>query len=135
VEADGIQFVGPGEGEMACGEVGLGRFAEPLEIVAAIEAALSGAKPLAGKRALVTAGPTAEPIDPVRVLTNRSSGKQGYAIAGALARLGAETTLISGPTALASPLGVKRIAVETAEEMLAACEGALPADIAVMTAA
>ena len=135
LKTDGILFVGPGEGEMACGEFGLGRMAEPLEIVAAIEAALGSAKPLAGKRALVTAGPTAEPVDPVRVLTNRSSGKQGYAIAGALARLGAETTLISGPTALASPFGVKRVDVETAEEMLAACESALPTDVAVMTAA
>jgi phosphopantothenoylcysteine decarboxylase/phosphopantothenate--cysteine ligase len=136
LKADGILFAGPTEGDMACGEFGLGRMAEPAEILAAIEAVLGAAtRPLAGKRALVTAGPTAEPIDPVRIITNRSSGKQGYAIAGALARLGAETTLVSGPTALESPLGVKRHLVETAEEMLAACEAALPADIAVMTAA
>jgi phosphopantothenoylcysteine decarboxylase/phosphopantothenate--cysteine ligase len=136
LKADGVLFVGPNDGDMACGEFGPGRMAEPLEIVAALEAALVPAsRPLFGKRALVTAGPTAEPIDPVRVITNRSSGKQGYAIAGALARLGAETTLISGPTALDTPLGVKRVAVETAAEMLAACESALPSDIAVMTAA
>ena len=133
---DSIRLIGPGEGEMACGEYGLGRMAEPVEILAAIEAALTPeAHPLAGKRALVTAGPTAEPIDPVRVLTNRSSGKQGYAIASALARLGAETLLVSGPTALAAPRGVKRIDVETAEEMLAACEAALPRDVAIFTAA
>ena len=133
---DGIRLVGPGEGDMACGEYGLGRMAEPMEILAAIEAALTpDSHPLAGRRVLVTAGPTAEPIDPVRVLTNRSSGKQGYAIAGALARLGAETLLVSGPTALAAPRGVKRVDVETAEEMLAACEAALPADVAVFSAA
>jgi phosphopantothenoylcysteine decarboxylase/phosphopantothenate--cysteine ligase len=136
LKADGVLFVGPNEGDMACGEYGPGRMAEPLEIVAATEAVLAPAlRPLSGKRALVTAGPTAEPIDPVRVITNRSSGKQGYAIASALARLGAETTLVSGPTALDAPQGVKRVAVETAEEMLAACESALPTDIAVMTAA
>jgi phosphopantothenoylcysteine decarboxylase / phosphopantothenate---cysteine ligase len=136
LSADGIRAVGPGEGEMACGEYGLGRMAEPAEILAAIEAALApAAHPLVGRRALVTAGPTAEPVDPVRVLTNRSSGKQGYAIAGALARLGAETVLVSGPTALAAPSGVRRVDVETAEEMLAACKAALPADVAVFSAA
>jgi phosphopantothenoylcysteine decarboxylase/phosphopantothenate--cysteine ligase len=135
LKADGILTVGPGEGEMACGEFGLGRMAEPAEILAAIETALSPGRPLAGKRALITAGPTAEPIDPVRVLTNRSSGKQGYAIAGALAKLGAETLLVSGPTALAAPDGVTRVDVETAEEMLAACEAGLPADVAVFSAA
>jgi phosphopantothenoylcysteine decarboxylase/phosphopantothenate--cysteine ligase len=111
--------------------------AEPPAIFEAIMAALGGpaSRPLAGKRAIVTAGPTAEPIDPVRVLTNRSSGKQGYAIAAALAKLGAEVVLVSGPTALTAPPGVKRREVETAREMLTACEAALPADIAVCVAA
>ncbi len=137
LKADGVQFVGPDDGAMACGEFGPGRMAEPAEIFAVIQAALGGAAPgpLTGKRALVTAGPTAEPIDPVRLLTNRSSGKQGYAIASALAALGAEVTLVSGPTALSAPSGVHRIEVETAREMLAACEAALPADIAVCVAA
>jgi phosphopantothenoylcysteine decarboxylase/phosphopantothenate--cysteine ligase len=136
LRADGVAFVGPDEGAMACGEYGPGRMAEPAAIFEAILAALgSAARPLAGKRALVTAGPTAEPIDPVRMLTNRSSGKQGYAIAGALAALGAEVVLVSGPTALATPAGVRRVDVESAREMLAACEAALPADIAVCVAA
>jgi phosphopantothenoylcysteine decarboxylase/phosphopantothenate--cysteine ligase len=135
--ADGVAFVGPDEGAMACGEFGPGRLAEPPEIFAAIMKALEGpaAKPLAGKRAIVTAGPTAEPIDPVRVLTNRSSGKQGFAIAAALAELGCDVTLVAGPVAVATPLGVRRVDVETAREMLAACEAALPADIAVCVAA
>jgi phosphopantothenoylcysteine decarboxylase/phosphopantothenate--cysteine ligase len=133
--ADGIAFVGPDEGAMACGEFGPGRMAEPEAIFAAVMDRLSGAGPLSGKHALITAGPTAEPIDPVRVITNRSSGKQGYAIAGALAALGAKVTLVSGPTALAAPAGVTRIAVETAEEMLGACQAALPADVAVCVAA
>lgn len=135
--ADGVAFVGPDEGAMACGEFGPGRLAEPPEIFAAIMKALEGpaAKPLAGKRAIVTAGPTAEPIDPVRVLTNRSSGKQGFAIAAALAELGCEVTLVAGPVAVPTPLGVRRVDVETAREMLAACEAALPADIAVCVAA
>jgi phosphopantothenoylcysteine decarboxylase/phosphopantothenate--cysteine ligase len=137
LKADGVLFVGPDEGAMACGEYGPGRMAEPPAIFEAIQAALAGvaARPLSGKRAVVTAGPTAEPIDPVRLLTNRSSGKQGYAIAGALASLGAEVTLVSGPTALPAPPGVRRVDVETAREMLAACEAALPADIAVCVAA
>jgi phosphopantothenoylcysteine decarboxylase/phosphopantothenate--cysteine ligase len=135
LRADGVLFVGPDEGAMACGEYGPGRMTEPAAILDAILAALSGARPLAGRRAIVTAGPTAEPIDPVRLLTNRSSGKQGYAIAGALAALGAEVTLVSGPTALPAPTGVKRVDVETAREMLGACEAALPADIAVCVAA
>jgi len=137
LKADGVLFVGPDEGAMACGEYGPGRMAEPPAIFAAIRAALAGpaARPLTGKRAVITAGPTAEPIDPVRLLTNRSSGKQGYAIASALAALGCEVTLVSGPTALTSPPGVKRVDVETAREMLAACEAALPADIAVCVAA
>ena len=133
----GVTFVGPDDGEMACGEFGPGRMAEPDAIFAAIMNALSGSttRPLSGKRALVTAGPTAEPLDPVRVLTNRSSGKQGYAIAGALAELGAAVTLVSGPTALATPAGVDRVDVETAEQMLSACRAALPADVAVCVAA
>ena len=137
LKADGVQFVGPDDGAMACGEFGPGRMAEPAEIFAAIQSALSPPSdgPLKGRRAIVTAGPTAEPIDPVRLLTNRSSGKQGYAIASALAELGAEVILVSGPTALAAPAGVRRVDVETAREMLAACEAALPADIAVCVAA
>ncbi|CAN7158866.1 MULTISPECIES: bifunctional phosphopantothenoylcysteine decarboxylase/phosphopantothenate--cysteine ligase CoaBC [unclassified Phenylobacterium] len=137
LKADGVLFVGPDEGAMACGEYGFGRLAEPPVIFEAILAALEGpaARPLAGKRAIVTAGPTAEPIDPVRVLTNRSSGKQGFAIAEALAELGAEVTLVAGPVAVPTPVGVKRVDIETAREMLAACEAALPADIAVCVAA
>ena len=136
LRADGVTFVGPDEGAMACGEYGPGRMAEPPAIFEAIMAMLGGtACPLAGKRALVTAGPTVEAIDPVRMLTNRSSGKQGYAIASALAALGAEVTLVSGPTALAAPAGVKRVDVESARDMLAACEAALPADVAVCVAA
>jgi len=132
---DGVMFVGPNDGEMACGEFGPGRMAEPLEIVAAIEAALAAPGPLSGMKALVTAGPTQEPLDPVRFLSNRSSGKQGYAIADALARAGAETTLVSGPVEIAPPPRVKLLKVQTAREMLAACESALPADVAVFTAA
>ena len=137
LKADGVRFVGPDEGAMACGEFGFGRMAEPAAIFEAIMAALEGpaARPLAGKRAIVTAGPTAEPIDPVRLLTNRSSGKQGFSIAKALADLGAEVTLVSGPVAVPTPAGVKRVDIETAREMLAACEAALPADIAVCVAA
>jgi phosphopantothenoylcysteine decarboxylase / phosphopantothenate---cysteine ligase len=135
LQADGVLFVGPDEGAMACGEYGPGRMAEPPAIFEAAMAALGGAGALAGRRAIVTAGPTAEPLDPVRVLTNRSSGKQGYAIAAALAGLGADVTLVSGPTALPAPPGVRRVDVETAREMLAACEAALPADIAVCVAA
>ncbi|MBI1238085.1 MAG: bifunctional phosphopantothenoylcysteine decarboxylase/phosphopantothenate--cysteine ligase CoaBC [Alphaproteobacteria bacterium] len=137
LKAMGVRTVGPNDGDMACGEFGPGRMAEPLEIVSAIEAALRdpATLPLYGRRALVTAGPTLEPIDPVRFLSNRSSGKQGYAIAGALAELGAATTLVSGPTALATPPGVRVVPVETAREMMSACEAALPSDVAVMTAA
>lgn len=135
LEKDGVLFVGPNDGEMACGEFGPGRLAEPLEIVAAIEQALGVNGPLKGVRALVTAGPTREPVDPVRFLANHSSGKQGYAIADALARAGAATTLISGPVSIAAPAGVKLQQVTTAREMLAACEAALPADVLVMAAA
>ena len=133
--ARGIVRIGPGSGELACGEVGSGRMAEPLEIVAAIEAMLRGDARLAGRRALVTSGPTREPIDPVRYLSNHSSGKQGHAIAAALAGLGADTVLVSGPTREPAPFGVRLVPVETAAEMLAACEAALPVDIAVMAAA
>ena len=135
LKGDGVIFVGPGDGEMACGEFGPGRMAEPLEIVAAIENALAMPGPLCGMTALVTAGPTQEPLDPVRFIANRSSGKQGYAIADALARSGAETILVSGPTAIAPPSRVKLLRVETAREMLAACESVLPVDVAVCTAA
>jgi len=133
--ADGIHVVGPDDGAMACGEFGPGRMAEPDVIAAEIARLLSGAGPLSGYRALVTAGPTLEPIDPVRFIANRSSGKQGYAIARALAEAGAQTTLVSGPVALAAPPRVKLVKVETARQMLAACESALPADIAVCAAA
>ncbi|WP_043950404.1 bifunctional phosphopantothenoylcysteine decarboxylase/phosphopantothenate--cysteine ligase CoaBC [Candidatus Phaeomarinobacter ectocarpi] len=133
--ADGVSVVGPTEGSMACGEFGPGRLVEPDEIVEAIEAKLGGKQLLAGRKAIVTAGPTHEPIDPVRYIANRSSGKQGYAIAEALARLGADTHLVSGPTALGDPRGVNITRVETAREMLAATEAALPADIAICAAA
>src|SRR6478736_6610961 len=134
---DGIAFVGPSEGEMACGEYGPGRMAEPGEIVGAIETLL-GAKaagPLAGRRVLITSGPTQEPIDPVRYIANRSSGKQGHALARAAAALGAEVTLVSGPVTLPDPEGVKVVKVDTAHEMLAATLAALPADIAICAAA
>src|SRR5690348_8610195 len=137
LRADGIEIIGPDDGPMACGEFGPGRMAEPEAIFAAVMARLGAApsRPLAGKHVLVTAGPTAEPIDPVRVITNRSSGKQGYAIAGALAALGARVTLVSGPSALPAPAGVDRVEVETALEMLAAAQAALPVDAAVCVAA
>ena len=135
LQQDGVLFAGPNDGEMACGEFGPGRMAEPHEIVAAIEQALGGEGPLKGFRALVTAGPTREPVDPVRFLANHSSGKQGYAIASALAAAGADTTLVSGPVSLAAPSGVKLVRVTTAREMLAACESTLPADVLVMAAA
>ena len=131
----GVKRVGPGAGDLACGEAGSGRMAEPLEIVAAIEAHFAGSARLAGRRALVTSGPTREPIDPVRYLSNHSSGKQGHAIAAALAAAGAQTVLVSGPTQEPHPAGVAVVAVETAREMLAACEQALPVDVAVMAAA
>ena len=139
--ARGVLQVGPGAGELACGEVGFGRMAEPAEILAAIAQCLAAgprlnpAGRLAGKRALVTSGPTREPIDPVRYLSNHSSGKQGHAIAAALAALGAQTVLVSGPTQEPTPPGVTLVAVETADQMLAASEAALPVDVAVMAAA
>jgi phosphopantothenoylcysteine decarboxylase / phosphopantothenate---cysteine ligase len=132
---DGIARIGPEPGDLACGEVGEGRMAEPAAIAAAIESRLGGSGPLREVRALVTGGPTHEPIDPVRYIANRSSGKQGYAIAGALGALGAEVTLVSGPTALPDPAGTNVVRVETAEQMLAACRAALPADVAVCAAA
>ncbi|HEY5338492.1 MAG TPA: bifunctional phosphopantothenoylcysteine decarboxylase/phosphopantothenate--cysteine ligase CoaBC [Rhizomicrobium sp.] len=134
---DGVLFVGPNDGDMACGEYGPGRMAEPHEIADAIESALMqhANGPLTGIKALVTAGPTQEPLDPVRFIANRSSGKQGYAIANALALAGADTTLISGPVELAAPNRVRLVKVMTAREMLAACESALPADVGVFTAA
>ncbi|QKR99960.1 bifunctional phosphopantothenoylcysteine decarboxylase/phosphopantothenate--cysteine ligase CoaBC [Sphingomonas sp. CL5.1] len=136
LRADGVTVMTPDEGAMACGEYGPGRLPEPAAIVAAIEALLTPhVTPLAGRHVLVTAGPTHEPIDPVRYIANRSSGKQGFAIAGALARLGARVTLVAGPVALPTPHGVERIDVETAREMAAAVEHSLPADAAVMVAA
>ena len=137
LEKDGIRFVGPGKGEMAeSGEAGKGRMAEPLEIVAAIEALLDAApKPLAGRKVVVTSGPTHEPIDPVRYIANRSSGKQGHALAAALAKLGADVRLVSGPVAIPDPPGVATTHVETARQMQAAVEALLPADAAVFVAA
>jgi len=141
---DGQLFVGPDSGAMACGEFGDGRMAEPEAIADAIEEALKGVThidgeekvlPLDGKKALVTAGPTRESIDPVRYLSNHSSGKQGFAIAAALAELGAEVTLISGPVHLPCPMGVKRIDIETAEEMMSEVQAALPTDVFVSVAA
>ncbi len=132
----GIRTVGPNAGELACNETGPGRMAEPLEIVAAITAILApGGGALAGRRALVTSGPTHEPIDPVRYIANRSSGRQGHAIAAALATAGAEVTLVTGPTRLADPVGVTVRPVESARDMLAACRAALPVDVAVCAAA
>ncbi|HVH02039.1 MAG TPA: bifunctional phosphopantothenoylcysteine decarboxylase/phosphopantothenate--cysteine ligase CoaBC [Amaricoccus sp.] len=134
VAADGALVVGPDEGEMACGEFGPGRMAEPPAIVAAIGAAL-GRETLAGRHVLVTSGPTHEPIDPVRYIANRSSGRQGTAIAEALARRGARVTFVTGPAEARRPLGASVVEVETAREMLAAVEAALPADAAVFAAA
>ena len=135
--ADGVRIVGPDEGEMACGEFGPGRLASPEVIVAAILDALQHAKPrpLLGRRILVTAGPTVEPLDPVRFIANRSSGKQGFAIAGALADLGADVVLVAGPVDLPTPAGVSRINVQTAREMLAACQSQPSLEAAVMVAA
>ena len=131
----GIRFAGPTEGPMACGEFGAGRMIEPLEIVAAIEAALGAGTRLAGRRALVTSGPTMEAIDPVRYIANRSSGKQGHAIAGALARMGADTVLVTGPTSEPDPIGASVIHIESARDMLEACKSALPVNVAVCAAA
>lgn len=148
LKADGALFAGPDDGDMACGEFGPGRMAEPDDIANAVAHALrDGAQsidlaaanhngPLSGKHVLISAGPTHEPLDPVRYLANRSSGKQGYALAEACAQAGAFVTLVSGPTALPDPgHGIKTIRVETARQMLAACEAGLPADCAIMCAA
>ncbi len=145
---DGIFSIAPNEGSMACGEYGPGRMAEPLEILAEIERVLavakpkplpdfspSFAKPLAGRHVLITAGPTHEPMDPVRYIANRSSGKQGYALAKAAQEAGARVTLVSGPVELAPPAGVSIIKIETALQMQSAVEAALPADIAIFAAA
>ncbi len=145
LKADGVHVVGPNAGEMAeRGEAGIGRMAEPLEIVAAVEALAAGAEgagraggggPLAGKRVLVTSGPTNEPIDPVRFIANRSSGKQGHAVAAAAAAAGADVVLVSGPVSLPDPPAVSVVRVETAQQMLEAVEQAMPVDVAVFAAA
>ncbi|MDG5489189.1 bifunctional phosphopantothenoylcysteine decarboxylase/phosphopantothenate--cysteine ligase CoaBC [Sphingomonas sp. BGYR3] len=139
LRADGVTVMEPDEGPMACGEHGPGRLPEPAAILAAIQTALGGegqaAGRLSGRHLLITAGPTHEPIDPVRYIANRSSGKQGFAIAAAAARAGARVTLIAGPVQLATPPGVDRVDVETAVEMAAAVDAALPADVAIMVAA
>lgn len=131
---DGVLFVGPNEGDMACGEFGPGRMSEPLEIVSAIGAALADG-PLSGKHILVTSGPTHEPIDPVRYIANRSSGAQGTAIAEALAALGASVTFITGPAEAERPKGVKVVEIQTAQQMMKATQNALPADAAIFAAA
>jgi phosphopantothenoylcysteine decarboxylase/phosphopantothenate--cysteine ligase len=134
--ADGVHVVGPNIGEMAeRGEAGLGRMAEPMEIATAVEALLRPAGPLSGRRVLVTSGPTAEPIDPVRFIVNRSSGKQGHAIAAAAAAAGADVVLVHGPVNLPDPPGVTAVKVETAQQMLEAVEKTLPADVAIFAAA
>ena len=137
LKADGVRFVGPNSGEMAeSGEAGEGRMAEPLEIVTAIETILDGGKrPLTGRKIIVTSGPTREPIDPVRYIANRSSGKQGHAIATALAELGAEVHLVSGPVAIPDPKGVATVHVESARQMRDAVEALLPADAGIFVAA
>ncbi len=143
----GVGFIGPAEGDMACGEWGMGRMSEPDDIVAAVDKffrqggapaplrAAGRGLPLSGTKALVTSGPTYEAIDPVRYIANRSSGKQGHAIAGALARLGSATTLVSGPSRQPDPPGVRVVRVESARDMLQACEKALPVDVAICAAA
>jgi phosphopantothenoylcysteine decarboxylase/phosphopantothenate--cysteine ligase len=137
LRADGIEFVGPDEGEMACGEYGPGRMAEPLAIIDAIEHLLSVKQvgPLSGRHVLITSGPTHEPLDPVRYIANRSSGKQGYALARAALSLGARVTLVTGPVALPDPEGVTLVKVESAFDMLDAVLDAFPADIAICAAA
>ena len=141
LRGDGVLFVGPDDGEMACGEYGPGRMAEPEAIFAAIQQALlhpavmPAEQKLKGKRVLITAGPTFEPLDPVRGLTNRSSGKQGYAIAERLAKDGADVTLVSGPVNLPVPAGVHRVDIETAQQMFDAVQTALPADVFIGVAA
>jgi phosphopantothenoylcysteine decarboxylase/phosphopantothenate--cysteine ligase len=134
LEKDGILTCGPTEGDMACGEFGFGRMAEPLDIVAATQAALADG-PLKGRHILVTSGPTHEPIDPVRYIANRSSGAQGTEIATALLGLGAKVTFVTGPADVAPPMGAEVISVQTADEMLSAVTNAMPADAAVFAAA
>ena len=134
LRGDGIAVIGPNDGDMACGEFGPGRMAEPLEIVAALEGALGGG-PLAGKRVLVTSGPTHEPIDPVRYIANRSSGAQGTALGAALAAMGAEVVFVTGPADVPPPAGVQVVKVQTAQQMLQAVQAALPCDVAVFAAA
>ncbi|MBW8307615.1 MAG: bifunctional phosphopantothenoylcysteine decarboxylase/phosphopantothenate--cysteine ligase CoaBC [Thiobacillus sp.] len=134
LQVDGVSLLGPAAGEQACGETGLGRMLEPADIVAALPALL-GAGPLAGKRVLITAGPTFEPIDPVRGLTNLSSGKMGYAVAQAAAEAGAEVCLVSGPTCLATPAGARRIDVQSAADMRRAVLAELPSDVFIAVAA
>jgi phosphopantothenoylcysteine decarboxylase/phosphopantothenate--cysteine ligase len=136
LQADGVHLVGPDPGDMACGEIGVGRMAEPEQILAAIQELLvGGTGALAGRRALVTSGPTIEAIDPVRFIANRSSGKQGHAIAAALARAGAQVTLVSGPVQEPDPAGAVVVRVESARAMLEACLAVLPVDVAVCAAA
>lgn len=135
LEEDGVTLLAPDEGEMACGEYGPGRLPEPQAILSAIRVRLAAGGPLAGRHVLVTAGPTHEPIDPVRLIANRSSGRQGFAVAEAVAALGARVTLVAGPVALPTPAGADRIDVETASQMRAAVAAALPADAAVLVAA
>jgi phosphopantothenoylcysteine decarboxylase/phosphopantothenate--cysteine ligase len=134
LRADGVTLLGPAAGDQACGEVGMGRMLEPAELLADIVAFFQP-KPLAGRKVIVTAGPTVEPIDPVRVITNLSSGKTGFALAQAAAEAGAEVTLVAGPTALPTPRGVRRVDVQTAREMHAAVHAALPASVFVSVAA
>jgi phosphopantothenoylcysteine decarboxylase/phosphopantothenate--cysteine ligase len=134
LQADGVLVAGPNDGDMACGEFGPGRMAEPAEVLAAVEAAL-GTGVLTGRHVLVTSGPTHEPIDPVRYIANRSSGAQGTALAAALRDLGARVTFVTGPATVPPPSGVTVIRVETARQMLAAVQAALPVDAAVMAAA
>ena len=136
LRARGVTVLDPDEGAMACGEVGPGRLPEPDAIMAAIRTALApAARPLSGRHVVITAGPTHEPIDPVRYIANRSSGRQGFALAAAAARAGATVTLIAGPVHLPTPPGVHRIDVETARQMAHAVEAALPCDVAIMVAA
>jgi len=134
---DGIKVVGPADGDLACGEIGPGRMVEPEQLICAVAAQLTDGegKSLTGRKALVTSGPTREALDPVRYISNFSSGKQGHAIASALAALGAETTLVSGPTQEPDPIGVTMVRVESAADMMTACEAALPVDVAVCAAA
>ncbi|HER26045.1 MAG TPA: bifunctional phosphopantothenoylcysteine decarboxylase/phosphopantothenate--cysteine ligase CoaBC, partial [Rhodospirillales bacterium] len=135
LQSRGVRIIGPDQGDMACGEFGFGRMSEPAAIVDAIAQFYTRSERLNGQHALVTSGPTFEPIDPVRYIANRSSGKQGHAIAAALHSLGATTTLVSGPTEQPDPPGVSVIHVQSARDMLAACQSALPAHIAVCAAA